>query len=207
MNAIDEKAMAAVARQNARSAKTRRSSSGSRARRCVATNATSAATPSATSVHTRRSPQPQAPIFCSAKTSRNMPAPLSAAPARSMRAGRRVRGTWATIRTTSAARPSGTLTKKIRRQLIGASQLPRIGPSAVMAPVIEKNFAIDEARPPAGTVTNSRPTAEGNMAAMPAPCTARPAINTPAAADPPGTRPQTIEPARNSAEPTITMRR
>jgi len=117
------------------------------------------------------------------KTSRNMPAPLSATPSQSNWCGWVSSAGTSRIAITKARTPTGRLTKKIHSQLSASMMTPpRIGPTRVATPAVAPHSAIAAPRRWAGKIRVMIAIVWGVISEAPTPCATRAS-----------TRPSTVE--------------
>ncbi len=136
-----------------------------------------------------------------------MPAETSAAPRQSIGVARRVSAGRARYVKASAISATGTLMRKIARQVHGKRKLPAIGPTDVSPPLIPKKSASALPRSRGANELKTIASAAGKRSAPNAPCRSRATISHASAPAPVGVAPQRIEATANPTVPTRTIRR
>ena len=151
--------------------------------------------------------QPQFADCWSPSTARPMPAETRIAPRQSIGTGRRMSAGLARQVSQSARSATGTLMRKIARQVHGSRKLPAIGPIDVNAPLMPKKSASAFPRSRAANALKTIASAAGKSSAPNAPCSSRETTSHSCAAAPFGVTPHSTEARAKPTVPTITIRR
>src|SRR3954452_15501030 len=152
-----------------------------------------------------RASQSHAGPCASPSVSRPTAAMSSATPGRSGRRvarGSRISGTTRSAKT-AASTPSGTLTRKIQRQLASTSRPPSGGASEAPTAPMAAHAPITGARRSGGNSGSTSPSEFGVSAAAPIPCSTR----APTSAPTEGATAHRAEPSVKSASPPTNIRR
>ena len=140
----------------------------------------------------------------SAQTSATTPAVTSPTPARSRRSGAPWLSGRSRVPSSTAARPSGTLSQKIQCQsIVCVITPPTIGPSATARPASPPYTPTIIPRFSGGNAVVRIVRLSGSTTAAPSPCTVRATISSEA----PGTSAQAADASVNSGKPVLNTRR